>query len=360
MALALMLFAIACGDASAEPTVQPLVLPEGTTINPYGAQVTSHAGIVAATFTNANQLPRVALWRNGSLETIPIDTRFDNGMPNSESVGALLPNGALFVNAGYAFSGAYSGTRLHIFVYRGRNHDEFVPACTLQGMPGDPQVEAADSTRLAISYENPENFDFDNLDPVLPNAAIVAFKKCTVIGRFAIRGIRGDYAVGFRTYVRGTPAPLNYDTDWQTSVAIRWSGHQIHELGQGRAFAVSLDGTCVGAAYLEYEHVVNDQIYGIPSAAVWRMDGSRILIAPQSPRSIAYSIDDRHRVIGMLEDKNGHHFAFVWRDGVLKRLDDIVQAPRWRFESAYAFTDDGGIVGIGTHDGVAMAYIVRT
>src|ERR1700736_893758 len=78
-----------------------------------------------------------------------------------------------------------------------------------------------------------------------------------------------------------------------------------------------------------------------------------------SSRSAAYAIDDRDRVIGTLQDRTGRHYAFVWRTGVLRRLDDVVRAPQRRFESAYAFTDDGGILEIGTHDGVPTAFIVH-
>ena len=86
-------------------------------------------------------------------------------------------------------------------------------------------------------------------------------------------------------------------------------------------------------------------------------NGTAILLAKE--RSVAYAIDDGGRVIGTLQDSAGKHYAFVWHDGALRRLNDIMHTPRWRFESAYAFTPDGGILGIGTHDGVATAFIVH-
>jgi hypothetical protein len=43
----------------------------------------------------------------------------------------------------------------------------------------------------------------------------------------------------------------------------------------------------------------------------------------------------------------------------LRRLDDLVRAPEWRFECGYAFTPSGDIVGIGTYRGKAAGFLIR-
>jgi hypothetical protein len=53
----------------------------------------------------------------------------------------------------------------------------------------------------------------------------------------------------------------------------------------------------------------------------------------------------------MVQDDDGRHYAFLWQNGTLRRLDDVVRARNWRFECGYAFGPDGAIVGIGTYRG---------
>ncbi len=87
--------------------------------------------------------------------------------------------------------------------------------------------------------------------------------------------------------------------------------------------------------------------------------GRRIDLAPKSPRSVAYGVSDNGTVVGMLSDAKGRHFAFRWRNGLLRRLDDLPHPPGWRFESAYAVTGDGSIAGIGTQHGVPKIFVWR-
>jgi hypothetical protein len=92
---------------------------------------------------------------------------------------------------------------------------------------------------------------------------------------------------------------------------------------------------------------------------MWPAGGGSIELASASPLSVAYAIDPRGRVTGMLEDAQRRHYAFLWVGGRLRRLDDLVGVSAWRFECGYAFTPDGGIVGIGTYRGRATGFVVE-
>jgi hypothetical protein len=60
----------------------------------------------------------------------------------------------------------------------------------------------------------------------------------------------------------------------------------------------------------------------------------------------------------MIEGDDGRHHAFLWQAGRLQLLDDIAHAAGWHFESAYAFSPDGSIAGIGVFRGTATAFLM--
>ena len=63
--------------------------------------------------------------------------------------------------------------------------------------------------------------------------------------------------------------------------------------------------------------------------------GSATELAPDTQVSVGYAIDDSKRVAGMLEDAQPP-LRIPLGNGALRRLDDAVNAPGWRFECAYA------------------------
>ena len=378
----LVALALLSGPGLCSPTVQALYLPPGSTITPEGERVlmASQTGVIAATIqlgstSSSNSAQRVVVWRNGEERPLDLVSQYETGVgPNFQTLGAVAADGHVYVNAGYPFSGAYSGIKYHTFIYENATYREFpYPSCDLKGQPGDPIIEGADADQFAVTFISPELIDFDNVDSGVyaPNATIISPAGCDVIGRANILAISGKYAAGFRGYLGTVLAPTNLNLQQQTYRAVRWAGGQLKEIGEGVAFDVSSSGACVGATaptgdesffmvsgHSESSSWSNTYRYGIPHAVLWRYDGTELNL-DATFRSVAYAIDDNDRVVGMERDSNGRHFAFLWQDGTLKRLDDLVQATRWRFESAYGFTSDGGIFGIGTHDGVATAFIVH-
>jgi probable HAF family extracellular repeat protein len=234
------------------------------------------------------------------------------------------------------------------------------PPCILTGRAADPIVEGAGENELAVTF-TPASAILNLDDDFAPNAAIITFDKCDVIGRGTILSIRGKYAAGFQGYYGVRLVPANIEGDWQHYVAVRWVDRKLELLGEGVALSVNSHGVCVGYHTISTENK-NGCSACPPSvtwrAVLWRQDGSPSVLE-SNLNSAAYAVDDDGRVVGMVQDSAGRHFAFLWHGGELKRLDDLVKAPRWRFESAYGFTPDGGILGIGTHDGVAAAFIVH-
>ena len=371
--LAAMLLAFAPLVAAASPSVRPLYLPPGATIEPEGKSVLmmSRQGIVAATIEYDGARQRVAIWRNGNRKVLDMVDQSDGGTP-FQTLGALAPDGTLYVNNGNIGDVAMR-VSYRTLVYQGDSWHEYTyPHCDLSGDTGDPIVQAIDGGRLAVTFLSPESVDLDKAAAGVdaPNAAIIDETGCRVIGRANLLAIRGDYAVGFRGYWGKALGPTNVNVQDQTFKVVRWDGHSLSELGEGVAFGVESNGVSVGAsAPTGDENVImtvtrgpagtssNIHQFGIPYAELWDTAGSGLML-PSKARSVAYAIDENGRVAGMLRDEDGNHYAFLWQQGYLQRLDDLVQAPRWRFESAYGFTPDGGIIGIGTHDGIATAFIV--
>jgi probable HAF family extracellular repeat protein len=355
--------------------VQSLPLPPGATIAREGdrVQIVSRGNIIAAT-VDMDQIHRVAIWQRGHVHVLPIVKKFTLGGPNFRVLGAVTTDGKTYVNAGYSFNGAYSGIKYYIFLFNGKSYSEVsLPHCDLRGEPGEPIVEDVSDDSLAVTFQSPSFIDLTNVDTgrYAPNAAIVTGGTCVVVGRATIVAIHGRYAVGFQGYLGSTVAPTNVQVDQQASVAVRWVDHEMQRLGNGVAFGVNSLGQAVGATMSpDYVggsvYLGNGMVGGKPGlpqpaqphAILWGTDGTSILLIPKF-RSIAYAIADDGRVIGTFQDSTGRHFAFVWKAGLLRRLDDIALDRRWHFESAYAFTSDGGIVGIGRHDGVASLFVLH-
>jgi len=177
-----------------------------------------------------------------------------------------------------------------------------------------------------------------------PAAFIVDGRTCTALGRGTVFGLRGDWAVGYLGYLGASVAPDNYGPP-DRFVAIRWRGEQLHELGWGVAFAVNREGFAVG------ESDPNG-----PQAIAWDQRGRRMDVVTNGVPSVAYDVSDDGTVVGMLQSKDGKHYAFRWRAGRLQRLDDLPHPPGWRFESAYAIGCDGTIAGIGTRDNIPTVF----
>ncbi|WP_298232412.1 PEP-CTERM sorting domain-containing protein [uncultured Azohydromonas sp.] len=74
----------------------------------------------------------------------------------------------------------------------------------------------------------------------------------------------------------------------------------------------------------------------------------------------AYGLNDRGVVVGASRTSTGEFHAYVYQDGVLNDLNDLLlpgAAKRWELSDAFDINDRGQIVGSGTINGVRRAYI---
>lgn len=338
------------------------------TRNPFAVS----ADAIAADIVDGSAKRGIALWRDGSpfsLPPVPPDRRFSTDMSFYLTLGAIAPAGTLFAMRATPFDGAYIGTAYGVLRLGASNWTQIaVNGCRVGNNVGHVERVESDGT-LDITYESPELISIDAAATGVyaPYAARLRGTVCHVLGRFNLRDGNGHFAVGYRGYLNGTLAPTNLNTVQQEYFAVRYNAGKLTQLGRGEALAVAPDGTAVGAdapplngtiAFGSNLGTYRTHSCCTPHAVLWDMHGRTIALAPQAPRSIAFAIDAKHRVIGALLGRDGRHYAFLWDRGKLHLLDDLAQAPGWRFEGAYRFMPDGSIVGAGTHDGIATAFLM--
>lgn len=326
---------------------------------------------IAADIGDGRARRGIALWRGASLVPLPAvppnrrygDDRF------YITLGAIAPPGTLFAMRATLFDGAYIGTAYDVLRLRANSWAQVaVDGCKVGDNVGHVERVESDGT-LDLTYESPEliNFDVAATGVYAPYAARLRGNVCDVLGRFNLRDVNGRFAVGYRGYLNSTLAPTNLNDVQQEYFAVRYGAGKLTQMGRGEAFAVAPDGTAVGAdAPPLHGTIAFGSTWGgyrkysccTPHAVLWDMHGRTLALAPQAPQSIAFAIDAQHRVIGALLGRDGRHYAFLWDRGRLHLLDDLAHAPGWRFEGAYRFMPDGSIVGAGTHDGVASAFLM--
>ena len=63
-------------------------------------------------------------------------------------------------------------------------------------------------------------------------------------------------------------------------------------------------------------------------------------------------------IVGWSQDAGGQMRAFLYQNGAMQDLTQLVAAPGWSFEIANAISDSGHIVGRGLHNGQTRAFMV--
>ena len=207
---------------------------------------------------------------------------------------------------------------------------------------------------IIATMQSPAIVDLDDTSgQYAPVVLHLRSNQCLTMGNGVALGTADMYAAGYTAYINGVPAPSNVVSQNEKYVAMRWHDRTREALGSGVAIAIDAAGNAAGSDVPPGKGAA----FAAPHALVW-IAGSPVTFADSAAASVAYAIDSRNRVTGMIEDGDGRHFAFLWQNGALRRLDDIVRAPGWRFECGYAFTPAGGIVGIGTYRGNAAAFSI--
>ncbi len=350
--------------------VRALSLPVGFTVDPEGATpqiaVSANGSVAAlAHSTDRTFRTRAFRWRNGTFQTfsgLPVLTA-PGGAENAkndptyrvDAAGVASAGPELLVTASTSWSGAYSGVSFEVQRWGAFSAARWsLPSCVVSGDSYDQHAYGGDSAgrvALTIDQSGADSFEIASADSgYVPYAFVVQGSHCRDLGRATVQGVNGEWAAGYRPHAYGKRTPHNVNVAIARTDALRWYGQHVRELGRGDAIAVNALGLTVGA----------DAVPPMaPHAIVWTNSGKRIAIAPRSPRSVAYAVNDDGTVVGMVMDSRGRHFAFRWHNGVLQRLDDLPHPPGWRFECAYAVARDGTITGIGTLDGIAEVFVWR-
>lgn len=334
--------ALACCTSVAQSrgiAVRMLPLPLHATIEPLGSRslmAVSIDGTIAATITLGGFRARAISWnRSGRFTLARVPGR----------IAGFDQNGALLVDSDRPRR--LAGSRvMPIDMTSCENFPQASVGPVLAGV--------LSNGTLIATMRSPAMVNLD--DTSGQNAPVVLHlrsRQCLNMGNGIALGTAGLYTAGYTAYIANVPAPSNVVSSRERFVAMRWHERTREPLGAGVALAINAAGEATGAdvppgsgaAYVAVSH-----------ARFWRGDGTGIDLAPNSPLSVGYAIDDRNRITGMLEGGDQRHYAFLWDAGTLRRLDDLVHAPGWRFECGYAFTPSGGIVGIGTYRGVAEAF----
>ncbi len=341
--------------------VRALLLPPHATIDPFGARalMVADRAQVAATVTVGAIAQRVVAWdARGDWRYAPEPPSERGALSTAQSVAAFESGGTLLINAKAVFDGAMLEATYRPQRLRGN----VLQPLDFSSCP-DPTRSAgaliagryADGDAVA-TMASPAVVDVTDVSGQLaPMAVRLRGVQCADLGAGYALATAGTYAAGYIGYVEGVPQASDVAVR-QRYVALRWHGDQRQKLGPGVALAVAPNGTVVGASSLP-----NAAFGSTPHARVWQPDGSTVDILPRYPLSVAYAVDPGGRVAGMCEDAQHRHYAFLWTHGHTEILDDVVgrKAAGWRFEAIYAFTPDGGLIGIGTFHGVATAFEIR-
>lgn len=339
--LAAALFALASAAAAAGPAVRVLPLPPNASIDPFGERAlmaTSRDGRIAATLTVGGFAKRVILWRsNGTYRVFEVPS----------SLAGFDTTDSLLLNAGRPAR-----------VWRD-SPSVPIDTSTCESFPqlssGPVVAGGLRNGALIATMLSPPVVDLDDTSGSRAPVALYLWSGyCYNMGNGIALGTDGLYTAGYVAYIANVPAPSNAISAKERFVATRWYVRTGQALGSGVAIAVNGDGTAVGA-----DAPPGDLAYEFsPHALLWQPGHGSVAIAPESAVSVAYAVDDKGRVAGMLQDTRGRHYAFLWENGTLRRLDDIVDSSDWRFECAYAFAPDGAIVGIGRYRGRPSAFVI--
>ena len=321
-------------------TVRLLSLPDRATIEPYGSRalvVVSRDGTIAATATIGGFRTQAVLWTRNAAG--PRVARVGAAVVGFDAAGALLLDADR--------PRRLAGTRAMPI---DTSYCEDFP----QRSTGPKLAGVLANGAVIATMQSPPMIDLD--DTSGRNAPVVLYlrsRRCLDMGNGVANATAGMYTAGYTAYIDNVPAPSNVVSNQERFTATLWRERTPIVLGPGVALAVDQLGAAAGS---DVPPGLGASYGGASHARYWPAMGAAVDLAPNAPVSAAYAVDDRNRVAGMLEDAAGRHYAFLWANGTLHRLDDLVPLPGWRFECAYAFAPDGGIAGIGTYRGKAAAF----
>jgi probable HAF family extracellular repeat protein len=146
---------------------------------------------------------------------------------------------------------------------------------------------------------------------------------------------------------------FKYDTSNSIQSIFRWQNGVMTNLGNTDPNAlinsVSDQGLAVGELYEGQNH----------SAFLWQNGTTTHLSSLGGTLSSAYDINEAGTVVGYSETNNGSGTAFMWRNGQIFNLNDLLQPNSgWTLFSATGINNNGQIVGIGDFNGQRKGFLL--
>jgi len=190
----------------------------------------------------------------------------------------------------------------------------------------------------------------------------VLIKPDGVVG---LTRLSGDTSDGFAIAINNAGVSVGYDDS--NAKAMMWIGQTPVVLGSGVARAVNELNTAAGVertGFFAYDPGIH--------AALWRYGeaAERLPIPSGFVGSYAYGINDANWVVGKVSidqfDPFGNSMgwghspsAVLWQNGVVHRLDDLVQnAEEWIFAVARDINNHNQIVGTGFYRGQERPFML--
>jgi hypothetical protein len=365
-------------SAASGSTVRALALPRGFTIAPEAEHRLMSIGLDGTVYAVAHRIDRpdggtrAVRWRAQNAPElfvpVPGPNDFIHNAP-APSIEAVVPASDMpYVTVARTFDGAFSGARFSIDRWSVAAVTWSVPACANLGYAG-AHISAADGRQFAFTVDPSSSSANPAGDENLPRAIILTDGSCRSLGTGILTGLRGSIAVGYLGYIDGKPTPVIVNTIHQRMLAFRWTKGYAVGIGDGVPYATTSRGIVVGASALpgrarEFESSnfsgqSGTYSFAIPHAVIWSRENKETAIFRDDVRSVAWDINELGTTVGMVQSADGKHHAFRRDHGRTTLLDDLPHPTGWRFESAYAITGDGWVVGIGTYRGVPTAFLWR-
>lgn len=322
---------------------------------------------VAATATSlSNSRTIVIIWPpGGRRRTIVLTDRRERGtsQPISTILGGVTDTGHAIVTRIEPMDGAMIEEQFRVF--------DIDTQIDFGRRVAGESVHSGEVDRDSLAITVDDQGGIGQIDAVPGSistyALIVRGSTTTALGAGAVLALRGRFAAGYRQYdEHGILADPNINVNEQHSIAVRWNGRNVQELGPGAAYAVAPDGVAVGtdgehafSRLPEVGRVSRSSFVTLGHAVRWRVRQRAEHLLETNDPSVAWDIASDGSIVGGRIAADGTHRAFRWYNGRATDLDRLVHALGWRFETAYAFGPDGAVAGTGTYKGRPSAFLLK-
>ncbi|BCG66047.1 MAG: hypothetical protein methR_P3923 [Methyloprofundus sp.] len=284
--------------------------------------------------------------RNSSRKTVPVRFHFDHGhiqaisdLGGGRSQGQAANNGGMI--AGFMNQETESGApRIYNAFYAAADSAEAQNIGTL-GDGVDSRAYGLNNNGMVVGWSA----------SLADNTDHVAFTYDTTAG--TLTGLGGDILGGQRSFAFAVN-----DANQITGVATTADGSALaflYENGAAKSLG-SLDnsGYSEGRSINDKGQVTGWSLTSEGKYAAFISDGDSMTAIPGlGGDAQGYDINTHGHVVGKAKDADGGNHAFVYKDGVLHDLYDMLPVgdkENWKeLREAYSISDDGVVVGRGRY-----------